>query len=215
VPDGKDVNRVFPGTLRGSLASQIAYHFTKEVLPHVDYGLDFHTGGSRINNFPQVRGLMDTEANLELAKAFGAKYLINSPLRQKSLRKEAQKLGKPILIFEGGESLRLRKSAIDEGLNGALRVMKYLGMRQTAPEQNHQCIYISESTWLRAQSAGLYHSFVRPGDKVEKGMKIGLIAGPFGEFEKAIKSTVSGHVIAVNNIPVVNRGDALIHVGKE
>ncbi|MEO9485272.1 MAG: succinylglutamate desuccinylase/aspartoacylase family protein [Ekhidna sp.] len=215
VPDGKDVNRSFPGTRSGSLASQLAFHFRKEILPVIDLGLDFHTGGARINNYPQIRGLMDNPKNLAMAKAFGAKYIINSPLREKSLRKEAGKLNKSILVYEAGESLRLRKHAIDEGVNGALRVMKHLGMRSEAPNTIGEPIMISKSKWIRARAAGLYYSYVRSGEQVEIGQKLGLIAGPFGEFERPIKSTVKGHVIAVNNNPVVNRGDALMHIGEE
>ena len=215
VPDGKDVNRSFPGTRSGSLASQLAYHFRNEILPVIDLGLDFHTGGARINNYPQIRGLMDNPYNLELAKAFGAKYIINSPLREKSLRKEADKINKSILVYEAGESLRLRKHAIDEGVNGALRVMKHLGMRDEAPGATSESIMLSKSKWIRARAAGLYYSYVRSGEQVEIGQKLGLIAGPFGEFERSIKSTINGHVIAVNNNPVVNRGDALMHIGEE
>ncbi|MEO9871538.1 succinylglutamate desuccinylase/aspartoacylase family protein [Ekhidna sp.] len=214
VPDGKDVNRSFPGTRSGSLASQIAFHFRNEILPLIDFGLDFHTGGSRINNFPQIRGQMDVAENLKLAEAFGAKYIIHSPFREKSLRKEAAKRGKHILVYEAGESQRLRKNSIDEGVNGALRVMKYLGMRKEAPEPVHQSIRISSSSWLRSKAGGLYYSFVRPGEIVEKGQKVGIIAGPFGEFEKSVKSQFNGHIIAVNNNPVVNRGDALMHIGR-
>lgn len=214
VPDGKDVNRSFPGSLYGSLASQIAYHFRKQVLPNIDCGLDFHTGGSRINNFPQVRCVSEIPENLALASAFGTKFIINSPLRPKSLRREAGKLGKSILIFEGGESLRLRKNAIDEGVHGALRVMKHLGMRDDAPAARYTPIQIIKSSWVRSSSAGLYHAFVRPGDFVEKGTRVGLITGPYGDFEKKVIARKAGYVIAVNNQPVVNRGDALMHVGQ-
>ncbi len=213
VPDGKDVNRSFPGSRNGSLASQIAFHFRNEILPVIDFGLDFHTGGARINNYPQIRGQMDVEENRILAEAFGAKYIINSPFREKSLRKEAAKQGKNILVYEAGESLRLRKNSIDEGINGALRVMQHLKMRMEAPQPNAPSIHISSSSWLRSKAGGLYHSFVRPGEVVKKGQKVGIIAGPFGEFERSVKSRFDGHVIAVNNNPVVNRGDALMHIG--
>lgn len=213
VPDGKDVNRSFPGSRNGSLASQIAFHFRNEILPIIDFGLDFHTGGARINNYPQIRGQMDVEENRNLAEAFGSKYIIHAPFRDKSLRKEAAKRGKNILVYEAGESLRLRKNSIDEGVNGALRVMKYLEMRQEAPEPSCLSVHINTSSWLRSKAGGLYYSFVRPGQIVEKGQKVGIIAGPFGEFEKTVKSQSTGHIIAVNNNPVVNRGDALIHIG--
>jgi uncharacterized protein len=213
VPDGKDINRSFPGTRYGSLASQVAYHLHTEILPHIDYGLDFHTGGARINNHPQVRAVLSNPNNARIAAAFAPPFVINSPFREKSLRREADKLGKSILVYEGGESLRLRKNAIDEGVNGALRVMQHLGMRTEAPQPQKQSIILSSTKWVRATSAGMYHSLVRQGEEVSKGEKIGLITGPFGEFENAVKSSVNGHIISVNNNPVINRGDALIHIG--
>ncbi len=215
VPDGKDINRSFPGAKKGSLASQMAYFLQQRILPIIDYGIDFHTGGSRINNYPQIRADLGVEENEFLAKAFGCKYVINAPYREKSFRRAADKMGKSLLVYEGGESLRLRKHAIDEGVEGTLRVMKALNMIESAPEPRRQPIIIKESRWIRATTAGLYHSFVRPGEYVEKKGKLGLITDPFGEFEKPFKSTITGHVIAVNTIPVVNRGDALIHIGLE
>lgn len=213
VPDGKDVNRSFPGSKSGSLASQIAYHLRTNILPLIDVGLDFHTGGARINNYPQVRGYFDHVENLKLAQVFGTKYIIDSKLRSNSLRNEMKKMGKSMLIFEGGESLRLRKNVIDMGVDGALRVLQHLKMRDDAPVSPHEPILIKNSTWIRSSSGGLYHSYVRPGEKVKKGTVVGMITGPFGEFEKSIKSKFEGHVLSINNIPVVNRGDALMHIG--
>ena len=211
--DGKDINRSFPGSRNGSLASQLAYRLTEEILPLIDIGVDFHTGGARINNYPQLRAQLDDPRNLELALAFSPKFIINAPYREKSFRKEAAKSGKSILVYEGGESLRLRKHAIDVGVNGLLRLMKHLKMREEAPISKGDLFFIQKSSWLRAKSGGLYHSFLRTGEFVEKGTVVGLITGPYGEFEHKMKAHVSGYVIAINNNPVVNRGDALIHIG--
>ncbi len=211
--DGKDINRSFPGSKNGSLASQVAHLLSEEVLPHIDYGVDFHTGGARINNYPQIRAMLDNPINLELATAFAPKFILNAGFRDKSLRKEAAKLGKSILVYEGGESLRLRKNAVDQGVSGLLRVMKHLGMREEAPVPTNKSIVIEKSTWLRSKAAGLYHSFFRPGEAITKGTTVGLITGPFGEYEFPMKAHISGHIIAINNNPVVNRGDALMHIG--
>ena len=213
VPDGKDINRSFPGSNKGSLASQIAYHLRKEIVPLIDCGIDFHTGGAKINNYPQIRADIDKSSNLDLAKAFSTRFVLNANLREKSFRKEAQKYGKPILVYEGGESVRLRKHAIDEGVNGARRVMKFLGMTDDAPEQSFETTYIEKSAWIRASAAGIFHSIPRNGTLVEKGMTVGLITGPFGDFEVKVKSRFSGHIIAINSNPIVNRGDALMHIG--
>lgn len=213
VPDGKDINRSFPGSKTGSLASQVAYFLMHEILPHIDYGIDFHTGGARIHNAPQIRVKTDDPKNLELAKVFGARFVINAPHRDKSLRKEAFKQEKRILVYEGGESLRLRKSAIDDAIAGALRVMKHLGMIAEAPEVVTPTIIIGKSSWVRAKSAGVHYSSSRNGSAVEARELLGKVCDPFGTFETKISAPYNGYIIAVNNNPVINRGDALFHVG--
>jgi uncharacterized protein len=215
LPDGKDLNRSFPGSKSGSLASRVAHFFTNEILPQIDYGLDFHTGGASHNNYPQIRGNFGLPNEIEIAKAFGAPLIINSPFRDKSLRKTAAKAGKPILVFEGGETLRLRKNVIETGIIGVQRVMKYLGMRDDAPAIDKPTIIIKESTWVRARYAGLHYANVRNGSRVEKNQIIGSIVGPYGQFEKKVKAPISGVVIGINNYPVVNMGDALMHIGSE
>ena len=115
VPDGKDVNRSFPGSKTGSLASRVAYHLTHDVIPFIDAGVDFHTGGAMRTNYPQVRCVMQEPKNVELANAFCAPFTIDSPFRPHSLRQTAAKKGKNIIVFEGGESLRMDFHAIEEG----------------------------------------------------------------------------------------------------
>ncbi len=215
VPDGKDINRSFPGSKTGSLASQVAFFLMTEIIPHIDYGIDFHTGGSRINNAPQIRVKIDDPENLELATVFGTKFILDAPFRDRSLRKEAFKMNKRILVYEGGESLRLRKNAIDEGIAGMLRVMKHLNMREDAPVPAKKTVIIAKSSWVRAKVAGLHYSFVRNGSPIKKNDILGEVCDPYGAHETKIKSTVIGHVIALNNNPVINRGDALFHVGTE
>ena len=59
LPDGRDLNRCFPGTKNGSLGSRIAYDLMKEIIPLIDVGIDFHTGGAKISNYPQLRCTFD------------------------------------------------------------------------------------------------------------------------------------------------------------
>lgn len=213
VTSGKDVNRSFPGSRKGSLASQVAYYVTTEILPQIDYCLDFHTGGARRNNYPQIRVKLSDLNNEELARAFNPPIILDSNYRDKSLRKEAAKRGIPVLVYEGGESLRLRKNAIDEGIDGYLRLLKHLEMIDEAPFKDRKSIIIYKSTWVRANISGLQHTYFRSGTQIKKGDVIGLITDPFGEFERKIKSPADGYVIGINNNPVVNRGDPLIHLG--
>jgi len=215
LPDGKDLNRSFPGSKTGSLASRLAYFMMNEILPLIDYGLDFHTGGKSHNNYPQIRAFFNSEEDMELAKIFGPPFIIHSGFREKSLRKAASKNGKQILVYEGGETLRLRKQVIDKGIEGILRVMHHLKMREDSTPPSMESIIIGNSSWVRAKYAGLHHSLVRNGEKVDKNQLLGLITDPYGQFEKKIKSPMDGYVIGINNFPVVNMGDALLHIGSK
>ena len=213
VPDGKDVNRAFPGRKNGSLASQFANMMVQEILPHIDIGIDFHTGGKQINNYPQIRTTLADTENSRLAKAFHAPFTLNAPYREKSLRKEAANTGKHLLVFEGGESLRLNRPAIDVGLAGTLRLMKFLNMIPEAPIADYEHHIIQQSSWLRAKIAGLHHSKVHNGAFLERKTTLGVISDPYAVYEKKIKATTDGYILAINNNPVVNKGDALFHYG--
>ncbi|MDQ3536316.1 MAG: succinylglutamate desuccinylase/aspartoacylase family protein [Bacteroidota bacterium] len=213
LPDGKDLNRCFPGGEGGSLARRIAHIIMTEIVPYIDYGIDFHTGGSRIYNFPQIRSVLNESLNVELSKAFGAKYIINSGFIDKSFRKEAYKMGKCILVFEGGESLRIDEFSIKEGMDGVCRIMKHLKMKDV--NVKHQdSIILRESAWVRARISGIFNSFVECGGPMKKGKEIASLSDPFGETKVNIKGHVNGFVIGIKNMPVVSAGDALFHVGQ-
>lgn len=213
VPDGKDVNRSFPGNKNGSLAARVAYYLTKEIIPKIDVGLDFHTGGADRTNYPQIRCVMKEPRNKQIADIFQPSFILNSPFRPKSMRQTAAKMGKQILVYEGGESARFDEFAIQQGINGALRVMKHLGMRERAPEAPHVTKVINNSSWIRAKTSGVFLTSVPYGAEVERNQIIGHISDPFGGSKIKIKSPVSGYVIGLNNNPIVHQGDALMHLG--
>ncbi len=215
VPDGKDINRSFPGSKSGSLASRVAYHMTHDVIPYIDYGVDFHTGGAMRTNYPQVRCVMQDEKNVELAAAFNAPFTIDSPFRPHSLRQTAAKKGKNIIVYEGGESIRFDQYAIEEGVNGTLRLMKHLNMIDSAPAPKEENRIVWNSSWVRARTAGLFQSYIRCGELIHKNQTVGTLTDPFGEFKEEVKSPANGYVVGLNNNPVVNAGDALLHIGQD
>ena len=214
LPDEKDLNRCFPGSKTGSLGSRIAYDLIKQVIPQIDFGIDFHTGGAKINNYPQLRCVFENQANIDIAKMFGASFLINSGYREKSLRREAEKRGKSILVFEGGESLRFNKQAINEGIQGCLRLLNKLEMIDVEVPEN-ETILINNSSWVRAKLSGLFRTTKKYGVFIEKGSEIGTLADPYGENEYKIHAPDNCFIIGINNQPVINEGDAIMHLGFE
>lgn len=215
VPDGKDVNRSFPGNRHGSLASRVAYYLLRDIIPLIDYGIDFHTGGADRTNYPQIRCVMKDPVNAELAKVFHAPFTLNSPYRPNSLRQAAAKLGKKILVFEGGEAGRYDEFAIQEGINGILRVMNHLGMSSRNMEApKHKNRMINNSSWVRARASGMLQAIVKSGDAVKKNQVVGHITDPFGEFSVPLKSPATGYVIGLQNDPILHMGDAVMHIGR-
>ncbi|MFI5148464.1 MAG: succinylglutamate desuccinylase/aspartoacylase family protein [Bacteroidia bacterium] len=214
LPDGKDLNRCFPGTQSGSLGSRIAYDMMNEIVPQIDLGVDFHTGGARINNYPQIRCVFKDHRNLELAKMFGSPFILNADYREKSFRLEASRKGKPVLVYEAGESMRFNEKAIAEGVTGCLRLMKNLGMIDIDLESSPSRI-LNDTTWVRADISGMFRTTKKYGSFIKKNEIIGSISDPYGEIETTLKAPETGFIIGINNKPVINEGDALIHVGME
>jgi predicted deacylase len=159
--------------------------------------------------------MFEDPREMEIARAFAAPFMINSPYRERSLRKTASKAGKSILVFEGGQTLRLRKQVIDRGIQGIHRVMHHFNMTGDPPPPSAPSIHLRKSQWVRARHSGMHHASIRNGDHVNKGELLGLITDPYGQFEKRIKAPFNGYVIGLNNYPVVNMGDALLHIGQE
>ena len=213
-PDGRDLNRSFPGNSVGSLASQIAHILTQQIIPMIDYGVDFHTGGRMLTNFPQIRVDFKDIKGLELAEAFGAPFIINSPHIDRSFRKEAYKSEKHILVYEGGESMRLDNASIDEAIAGTKRLLSYLQMIEPFEVKKGDSLKLTESSWLRARVSGIFTPTVNIGEPVRKGQMLAKISDPYGQVKVPVKSVANGYVVGLNNLPVINAGDALFHIGK-
>ncbi|GAA4112271.1 succinylglutamate desuccinylase/aspartoacylase family protein [Aquimarina addita] len=220
-PDGRDLNRVFPGSVRGSLASRFAYHIIKEIAPLAEYCIDYHTGGDSRFNAPQIRVSQGDNESMKLAEIFGAPFILQSKNKEKSFRETLRKLGKKVLLFEGGKTLFLDDDITKAGVAGALRVMQHLGMRDFPKElEKNESPFIkptliSNSIWIRAKYSGMFHSQIKLGSYIHKGTIIGSISDPFGDFEKYIKASYSGYIICINQSPIVNQGDAIIHISFE
>ena len=214
-PDGRDLNRMFPGSATGSLASQFAYKFTKEIAPLVDYVLDFHTGGAERENYPNIRCVFRQEKSFELAKVFGAPFIVNSSYIAKSVRDALNKLGKTVLLFEGGKSKSIDPSVVSCGVEGALNVMRYLGIKEGEVQSSTPPVIIKKSRWIRSPHSGMFQFYPVNGRQVAKKEVLGVITDPFGEFEKTIVAPFDCYVYGVNTAPVVHKGDALFHISVE
>ena len=213
VPDGKDVNRSFPGHSKGSLAARVARTLSKQILPLVDFGVDLHTGGGGNYNYPQIRyGERDPRAR-QLAEQFGAPLTIVKPMIVKSLRKTAFELGTSIIVYEAGENLRFDGISIEKGMAGIKRLLHAHGMLSAAPFPEPWQRRYTKSRWLRAERPGLFLWSKSSGQPVRRGEQLAVINDPYGLLEVPVLAPVDGFIIGHTNAPVVTLGDALFHIG--
>ncbi len=217
LPDRRDLNRSFPGSERGSLASRLAYLFMSEIVANCTHGIDIHTGALHRNNLPQIRANLEHEETERLARAFGTPVILNSDLRDGSLRQSAADYGIPMLLYEAGQALQFDELSIRAGVRGIISVMRELGMLSASRSRSRpkiEALVARSSQWVRAPDSGIFRAFTALGANVKRGDILGMIDSPYGDNEVAVLATSSGLVIGRTNLPLINEGDALFHIAR-
>jgi predicted deacylase len=212
LPDRRDLNRSFPGSSRGSLASRLAHLFLTEIVDRCTHGIDLHTGSHHRANLPQVRGDLDNPEVRRCAAAFGAPLMIHGTIIAGTLREAAGKRGIPTIVYEAGEPMRFSQPAIHLGEQGVLRVIQELGMLPAPRRRRLPSVEVRRTVWVRSQRSGIVELRVALGDRVRKGQLLGIVRDAFGETVGDVKATHAGIAIGITNNPLLHRGEALVHL---
>jgi hypothetical protein len=216
LPDRRDLNRCFPGSENGSLAGQIANIFMKEIVSKSTHGIDLHTAAINRNNLSQIRACLSNPENKRLAMEFGVPVVIDSVTRDGSLREAASDLGIPMLLFEGGQALRYEENIIKSGVLGILSVMQSIGMiegEEVSIKQRKKEVFIAKAShWIRAPHSGSLRVRKKIGSRVKKNELLGVLSNPFGGDKIEVRAKLTGIIIGMVMLPLVNNGDALFHI---
>jgi hypothetical protein len=216
LPDRRDLNRSFPGSKTGSLAARLADLFMTEIVVKCTHGIDLHTGAIHRSNLPQIRANLDDAETLSLAKSFHVPVLLNSNLRDGSLRESAAARDIPMLLYEAGEALRFNEVSIRAGLNGILEVMRHLQMLAVRKNQKHTAepFVARSSQWIRAPGSGIFRAAKSLGEKVKRNDVVGAINDPVATLETPVISPCHGLIIGRSEIPLVHEGEAIYHIAQ-
>ena len=214
LPDRRDLNRSFPGSPNGSLASRLAHLFMSTIVAACDVGIDLHTGSDHRENLPQIRADLNDPATKLLAEAFGAPVMIHSRLRDGSLREAASAHGTRVLLFEGGEATRFNEHAISAGTDGVLRTLASLGVIEHAPAATHPPLQSHHSRWVRARRGGIVRLQTSLGEHLQRGDVLAIIADPAGNGASRLRAPIDGLVVALSRNPLANQGDAIAHLAE-
>jgi len=212
LPDRRDLNRAFPGSKSGSLASRMANSFFDSVIRRCDYCIDLHTAALRRTNFPNVRANLSDERLAAFARAFGAELLVDSKGPRGSLRSTACRNGCATLILEAGEVWKVEPTVVEYATRGIRNCLQFLGMVEGSPVKPAYRIETDTTKWVRAKHGGFLEFHVAPGDIVDTGDAIATNTDLVGESQNTIFSPRNGIVLGMTTIPSVAPGDPVCHL---
>jgi predicted deacylase len=212
LPDGRDLNRFFPGRDRGSMASHIADALFTKIVRLADYGIDLHTAATGRTNLPHVRTDMKSPVLRRLATSFGCEVVFDMPGEEGTLRRAASEAGVPTIVYEAGEPLKFQKNLIRRGVEGIKNVLADLRMAEFDRTSPAFQIVVDDHRWIRAVKGGILQLNVKPGDIVEKGADIAVNTKPFGTEVSRVRAPYTGLVAGCTTLPMVIPGSAICHL---
>lgn len=213
--DRRDLNRAFPGSIKGSVTSIVANALFERVIRKCDALIDLHTGSNFRTNFAQIRVDMEHPASLALAENFGVGVIIGGAGPKGSLRREAVEAGVAAIIYEAGPPYIFLEREIEEGTQGVLNLMDHLGMYETREKRSPSKKLIS-SSWVRIPKGrgGIFLTKVRLGDEVEEGDLLGTVTDPVTDDSYEIRAVREGVIIGAALPQVVLSGYGVFHIGR-
>jgi predicted deacylase len=215
LPDRRDLNRFFPGSARGSIASRLAGVVFEQVIRRCDALIDLHTGSFQRTNQPQIRTDLEEPRALALARSFGSGVVLHGRGPKGSLRRAALDAGIPAVIYEAGEPLRFEEHEIQRGFEGVANVMADLGMT-TGRATRRETVVFRKTRWVRAERVGgVFLTERKPGDRLRSGDLLGTVTDPITHAREEIRSPVDGQIIGMAVPQVVLVGYGLFHLGSD
>ncbi len=212
LPDRRDLNRSFPGTATGSLASRVAYAVFRGLIQRCDYCVDLHTATNRRTNFPHVRADLHDPAIRRMAEAFGSTLVVHNRGLAKTLRRSASVAGHPSILFEAGEAMKVQPAVVEHGLRGIRNLLIALDMVEGEAVRPPFQAHAERTHWLRADTGGLLRFHVAPGDLVEAGQPVATCTTLLGAERAVVRAPEEGMVMGSTTLPAVKPGDPVCHL---
>ena len=212
LPDRRDLNRMFPGSASGSLASRIAHRVMQEVIAPCDYGIDLHSAALTRTNFPNVRGDLSIPEVKRIAKAFGCELVVNGKGPEGCMRREACAADCATIILEAGEPMKAEPAMLEVGVRGIRNVLTELRMIDGDVYEPPYQTFIRKTTWVRAEVGGFLRFHVQPGALVEADSPVASNFSILGNHQNILRSPVDGIVLGMTTSPAVKPGEPVCHI---
>ena len=223
--DWKNLNRVFPGSPEGTISQRTAFVLTEEVVKKCDYLVDLHCGDGNEALIPYTYWMISGKRELDsltrgMALAFGIKHIIIDETRSKDLTDSkylgntAVLLGKPAITTESGYLGKTDEESIRRNMEGALSLMRHLGMLEGRPEIPDDPVWIDRYEVVYSKTDGLFFPLTKMGHYVSKGQRVGYVTDYLGGIAEDLRAPFSGIILYIISTPPTGRGEPLFEVGR-
>lgn len=212
LPDRRDLNRSFPGSESGSLASRMAYTLMQEIILKCDFGIDLHSAAFQRVNYPNIRADLRNSKTRKLARSFGCALVVDGKGPEGSLRREACNAGVPTIILEAGEPSKIEPTVLEIGVRGIKNVLRTYGMLNGRFDHPPYTANVAKTTWLRAEIGGILRFHVSPGDLVDAGQPVASNYSIMGERQNTLRAPADGIVLSLVTMPAVKPGEPVCHL---
>jgi predicted deacylase len=200
--DCVDLNRIAPGSLAARYAHKVAYKVFHDVLPKVEYFLDLHNSGDRIDVLPMsVTEPGFEETSLEFAKALGHDIIWQGLHAEGVWIREALKMGLKCASVEIGDPEYQKKTILN-----ALRWLKVIDGNPDWPKKWR----VVEGRPTYARTGGLWIPEVKIRDEVHQGQVIGRLINVFGELVDTVEAEYDGVVCSLRHYAATNPGNEVV-----
>ena len=213
-----DVNRVFPGSAKGSPTQRVAHKMISEIAPQADLLIAMHSGG---NNFYHCKLSIltnpeDTEEDIRLAKALGPGWnLIGKAAGEQRGRQTLAAMARQngitsISIEIGGASDRLPdrfNEKVRDVVSMVQNVMKEYNMIEGNASYADELIILDKEN-LRANHGGLikFGESCRLLEELREGEELLTIVDFFGKPVEVVRAPYDGMLISIPAQIVVPTG---------
>ena len=227
--DLKNLNRSFPGKIDGTVTERIAYTLSKEIMPLSDYLIDIHSGDGNESLGPAYvayygeAGVANViSQSKRMAVAFGLETIVEFAGSYNSLddaiytSAQAVTRGIPSMDVESGELGMAHDNSINPIIDGALSVMRELGMIPGASKPATNPLFIAERARVYSDHQGIWYpdELIETGQYVTEGARLGIITDYFGNELKTISAPASGILLILFRTPPINEGDNIAVIGR-
>lgn len=184
--DGKNLNRIFPGTASGTVGDKIAHMICTEFFSQTDYYIDLHCGDGfeGLVSFVYCQGNAAPEVvkkSREIAEIAHVDYLVASGSATGGAYNYAGAIGIPGILLERGCNSVWCQEQVRADVHDVKNMLRYLGVLVGKSHcHEKKPIQVSPVTYEDAPVSGCWYPAKQPGETFREGESLGKIKDYFG-----------------------------------